>query len=83
MDEPTASMDAYAEKQFMHAMERVSQDRTMIMVTHKMSLLKLVDRIVVLEKGRILLDGPRDKVLEELSKGINAAEARQRKASHD
>ncbi|WP_428440397.1 type I secretion system permease/ATPase [Photobacterium sagamiensis] len=71
MDEPTASMDAYAEKQFIHAMDRAGRDRTLILITHKMSLLKLVDRIVVLERGQILLNGKRDEVLKKLSAGVS------------
>ena len=71
MDEPTASMDAFAEKQFMRSMASVTHNKTVILITHKMSLLPLVDRIIVLEKGRIILDGPRDQVLKSLSRGIN------------
>ncbi len=71
MDEPTASMDAFAEKQFMQSMSRATQHKTFILITHKMSLLPLVDRIVVLDKGRIVIDGPREQVLSTLSRGIN------------
>lgn len=70
MDEPTASMDAYAEKQFIQAMNRISRDRTLIIITHKMSLLSLVDHVMVLEKGQILLQGPRDEVLQQLRQGV-------------
>ncbi|WP_318517996.1 type I secretion system permease/ATPase [Photobacterium leiognathi] len=70
MDEPTASMDASAEKQFIHNMARVSQQHTLILITHKMSLLQLVDRIIVLDKGHIIANGPRDQVLQQLSQGV-------------
>ncbi len=70
MDEPTASLDARAEKQFIRAMHNVSKDRTLILITHKMHLLKLVDRIIVLDRGHILADGPKDAVLEKLSAGL-------------
>lgn len=69
MDEPTASLDARAEKQFVRAMKNVSTARGMILITHKMHLLKLVDRIIVLDRGHLLADGPRDEVLTQLSEG--------------
>ncbi|WP_417762957.1 type I secretion system permease/ATPase [Shewanella sp.] len=72
MDEPTASLDARAEKQFMQSMTYVSKDRTLILITHKMDLLRLVDRVIVLDKGRILADGPKAKVLELLNQGLMA-----------
>ncbi|WP_325894084.1 type I secretion system permease/ATPase [Grimontia sp. NTOU-MAR1] len=69
MDEPTSSMDAYAEKQFMSSIPLVCKNRTLVLITHKMPLLRLVDRVVVIDKGRIFLDGPRDEVLNKLSQG--------------
>ncbi|MDF0535183.1 type I secretion system permease/ATPase [Shewanella sp. A32] len=70
MDEPTASLDARAEKQFMRSMAHVSKERALIIITHKMDLLKLVDRIIVLDRGHILADGPKDKVLDLLNRGL-------------
>ncbi len=73
MDEPTASLDARAEKQFVNAMENVSKDRSLILITHKMHLLKLVDRIIILDSGRIIADGAKKEVLEKLNAGtLNA-----------
>jgi len=72
MDEPTASLDARAEKQFIKAMENVTRDRTLLLITHKMHLLKLVDRIIVLDRGHVVADGPKNEVLEKLSKGLLA-----------
>lgn len=72
MDEPTASLDARAEKQFMRSMMHVSKERALIIITHKMELLQLVDRIIVLDRGHILADGPKDKVLELLNHGLMA-----------
>ncbi|MEI6859035.1 MAG: type I secretion system permease/ATPase [Shewanella sp.] len=70
MDEPTASLDARAEKQFICAMQNVSRDRTLLIITHKMHLLKLVDRIIVLDQGHVIADGPKEEVLDKLSKGL-------------
>ena len=70
MDEPTASLDARAEKQFIRAMQNVSRDRTLLIITHKMHLLKLVDRIIVLDRGHLIADGPKDEVLDKLNKSL-------------
>ncbi|WP_283130574.1 type I secretion system permease/ATPase [Enterovibrio norvegicus] len=83
MDEPTASMDAFAEKQFIRAMQQVSKDRTLILITHKMSLLDIVDRVVVLDKGRIILDGPREVVLKKLSQNSTSDGQSRRKANNE
>ncbi|TWX52196.1 type I secretion system permease/ATPase [Colwellia hornerae] len=66
LDEPTASLDARAEKKFIEAINATAKDRTMLLITHKMDLLKLVDRILVLDKGKLIIDGPKDKVLAQL-----------------
>ncbi|BAJ03818.1 type I secretion system permease/ATPase [Shewanella violacea] len=76
MDEPTASLDARAEKQFIRAMQNVSRDRTLLIITHKMHLLKLVDRIIVLDRGHVIADGPKDEVLDKLSKGLLSGAAK-------
>lgn len=70
MDEPTASLDARAEQQFIRAMQNVSKDRSLILITHKMHLLQLVDRIIVLERGHLVADGPKAEVLEKLNFGL-------------
>ena len=69
MDEPTASLDARAEKQFIRSMQLVSRERTLLLITHKMHLLNLVDRIIVLERGHVVADGPKDEVLAKLNSG--------------
>lgn len=66
LDEPTASLDARTEKQFIKSINATAKDRTMLLITHKMDLLKLVDRILVLDKGKLIIDGPKDKVLAQL-----------------
>jgi ATP-binding cassette, subfamily C, bacterial LapB len=70
MDEPTASLDARGEKQFIRAMHNVSKDRTLIIITHKMHLLNLVDRILVLDRGHLIADGPKAEVLHKLNSGL-------------
>lgn len=67
MDEPTSAMDAQTEAVFMSHLVRATVGQTMILVTHRTSLLSLVDRILVVDEGRIVADGPKDKVIAALS----------------
>lgn len=69
LDEPTASLDARAEKQFIQSIAATAKDKTLLLITHKMDLLHLVDRIIILEKGKLVIDGPKDTVLEQLKGG--------------
>nr|WP_205743690.1 type I secretion system permease/ATPase [Halomonas alimentaria] len=69
LDEPTSSMDHTSEEAFKTHLKSYAQSKTMIVVTHRTSLLSLVDRIIVIDAGRIMADGPRDKVVEALRKG--------------
>ena len=67
MDEPTASMDSQNEAQVIkHLFEEMPSESLLVMVTHKMSLLKHVQRIIVLDKGRVVVDGPRDEVMAKI-----------------
>jgi ATP-binding cassette, subfamily C, bacterial LapB len=67
LDEPTASMDSEAEQQCIQMLKnRISPEHTMVLVTHKPSLIPLADRIIVMAQHTVLLDGPRDVVLQEL-----------------
>ena len=67
LDEPTASMDAQLEARVMkHLFEEISPETTLVVVTHKTALLTHVNRIIVVDKGRIVADGPRDQVLARL-----------------
>ncbi|QLK61913.1 type I secretion system permease/ATPase [Enterobacteriaceae bacterium Kacie_13] len=63
MDEPTASMDEALEEYVIRQLHTWLVGRTFIVVTHRPALLKLVDRIVVMDNGRVVADGPRDKIL--------------------
>ncbi len=68
-DEPSSSMDAQTEAELITRLHPEVQGRTLMLITHRTSLLALVDRIVVLDKGRIVADGPRDAVLQKLTRG--------------
>jgi ATP-binding cassette subfamily C protein LapB len=66
MDEPTSAMDHTSEQVFIQGMQRFLAGRTLVLVTHKPTLLTLVSRIVVIDGGKIVMDGPRDEVLKRL-----------------
>ena len=67
-DEPSASMDAQTEQGLIERLQNEVQGRTMVLVTHRPPLLQLVQRIIVMERGRIAMDGPRDKVMQQLTR---------------
>lgn len=69
LDEPTNSMDTGTEKKVVDTLARTTGDRTIILVTHRTSVLALVDRLIVLDTGRIVADGPKEVVLGGLAKG--------------
>lgn len=67
LDEPTASMDGQLEMRVMqHLFEEVRPDSALVVVTHKPGMLPHVKRLIVMDQGRIVLDGPRDQVLARL-----------------
>ncbi len=67
LDEPSNQMDNSTEARLIGRLRSEVADKTLLLVTHKMSLLALVDRLIVLDEGRIVLDGPKGEVLEKLS----------------
>ncbi len=66
LDEPTNSLDNNAEEKFKEKLRANIKDKTTILVTHKSSLLDLVDRIIVIDNGKIVLDGQKEEVLAKL-----------------
>ena len=69
MDEPSNSMDNSTEERFKQKLAAELNNQTLILVTHRASLLTLVDRLIVMDGSKIMADGPKDKVLEALKKG--------------
>jgi ATP-binding cassette subfamily C protein LapB len=70
LDEPTTSLDNSTEQKIKNLLNENLQGKTTILVTHKSSLLSLVDRLIVLDNGRVILDGKRDVVLEKLQGNV-------------
>jgi len=66
-DEPTTGMDNVLEARLKITLEEFLVDRTFIMVTHRTTLLPVVDRLVLLDNGRIVADGPRAEILQKLT----------------
>lgn len=74
MDEPTNSLDNRSEEAFKARLAQHLRTHTLVLVTHRASLLTLVDRLIVMDNGRIIADGPKAQVLEALSGGrVHAA----------
>ncbi len=65
LDEPTASIDDVSEKQLIDHLKDWLAHRTLIVATHRRAVLELVDRIVVVNDGKIVMDGPRDEILSQ------------------
>ncbi|PZQ48650.1 MAG: type I secretion system permease/ATPase [Micavibrio aeruginosavorus] len=66
LDEPTASMDPASENRLMKRLEVVTKDRTTILITHKGSMLSLVSKIILIDRGRIIAYGPKDEIIRKL-----------------
>jgi ATP-binding cassette subfamily C protein LapB len=68
LDEPSSMMDPATENKLIKQLREL-KDTTLLLVTHRTALLPLVDRLVVLDQGRVIVDGPRDEVLRRLHAG--------------
>jgi ATP-binding cassette subfamily C protein LapB len=68
LDEPSSMMDPATEHLLIQNLRGLT-DATLLLVTHRTAMLPLVDRLVVLDQGRVVLDGPRDEVLRRLQAG--------------
>ncbi len=69
LDEPTAAMDHSSEEELKRRLTDFAQGKTVILVSHRTSLLDLVDRIIVIDGGRIMADGPKEQVITALRQG--------------
>jgi ATP-binding cassette subfamily C protein LapB len=62
-DEPTSAMDAQTEATLLNQLEAETKGRTLILITHRPTMVRLVERVILLDQGKVVADGPRDKVL--------------------
>ncbi|MCY1163538.1 Leukotoxin export ATP-binding protein LtxB [compost metagenome] len=65
LDEPTASIDDVSEKQFIEHLKGWLGQKTLLVATHRRAVLELVDRIIVVNDGKVVMDGPRDQILNQ------------------
>jgi len=69
LDEPTSSMDFSSEDDIKRRLTEFSKDKTVILISHRTSLLELAERIIVMDGGRIVADGPKEQVVTALRQG--------------
>ncbi len=69
LDEPTSAMDFTSEQQFKERLKIIAAHKTVLIVTHRNSLLDLATRVMVVDDGKIVADGPRDQVIQALQSG--------------
>lgn len=69
LDEPTSAMDNASEEALKARLHTWVQGKTVLLITHRTSMLSLVDRLIVLDNGQIMADGPKDSVIDALRKG--------------
>ncbi|EGV35454.1 type I secretion system permease/ATPase [Neisseria weaveri] len=71
LDEPTTGLDQATERSALNAIAQWGKDKTMVLVTHRPQVLQIVNRIIVMDNGRVVMDGPRDLVLQKLMQNEN------------
>jgi ATP-binding cassette subfamily C protein LapB len=79
MDEPSSAMDNGSEQQLLQDLKEILADKTLILITHRGTLLSLVDRVIVFDSGRIIADGPKEKVLQAPQQNPNTAAEQSKK----
>jgi ATP-binding cassette subfamily C protein LapB len=69
LDEPTSAMDFSTEAQITQRLAAFARHKTVLLVTHRTSLLSMIDRVIVVDNGRVVADGPRERIMEALQSG--------------
>ena len=69
LDEPTSAMDYSSEASITQRLMGFAANKTVVLVTHRTSLLTMVDRVIVIDGGKVVADGPRDRIMEALQSG--------------
>ena len=70
MDEPTSAMDQMMEDRLVERLSSYAKDKTLLLITHKPNMLKLCDRIIVLDQGRITFNGSKEQYVELVKKNV-------------
>lgn len=74
LDEPTSGLDQLTEKTALNALHQWCKNKTLLVVTHRTQVLSIVNRIIVMDQGKIVMDGPRDQVLKQLAKNEQSSQ---------
>lgn len=69
LDEPTSAMDFSTEAQVTQRITAFAHNKTVVLVTHRTSMLAMVNRVIVIDGGKVVADGPRDRIMEALQAG--------------
>jgi ATP-binding cassette, subfamily C, bacterial LapB len=69
MDEPTSAMDFSTEAVVTQRLQQFCEHKTVVLVTHRTSMLSFVDRVIVIDQGRVVADGPRERIMQALAAG--------------
>ncbi len=69
LDEPTSAMDFSTEALVTQRMQAFTEGKTVVLVTHRTSMLSFVDRVIVVDQGKIVADGPRERIMQALAAG--------------
>ena len=69
MDEPTSSMDVQSEALLVKRLKALLPGKTIVLITHRPTLIELVDRLIVMDEGQVVADGPKDVILQQLQSG--------------
>ena len=69
LDEPTSSMDNTGEERLKQRLQSLLANKTLLLVTHRASMLSLVERLVIVDRGQIIADGPKEVVMDALKRG--------------
>ena len=73
-DEPSSNMDLRSEANLKKRLSAIITDKTVIIITHRMTMLDLINRLIIMDNGKVLADGPKDTVIQALKEGkLNAA----------
>lgn len=76
LDEPTTGLDQATERISLQAISQWAQDKTLLVVTHRPQVLQIVNRIIVMDEGKVVMDGPRDLVLQRLMQNERGADVK-------
>ena len=76
LDEPTTGLDQATERMSLQAISQWAQDKTLLVVTHRTQVLQIVNRIIVMDEGKVVMDGPRDLVLQRLMQNERGADVK-------